>query len=113
MSTHVILDEFRNRTGWNDHSCLMIVGQYIEAQQSDEAYLNHLREVADEENAMTEDGTPEDLTSEEDLVAHQGWSDKTLLDLMLVYIDNQQTPDAFRDHLSEAEESENQMASGL
>lgn len=105
MSTHVILDEYRNRTGWSDASALSIVSDYLDAQQADDALFDYLREAADGE-------VPDGVRSEAALVDQQGWTDLTLLSLYLDYIDNQQSPDAFRDHLSEAEALERDMAAG-
>lgn len=105
MSTHVILDEFRDRTGWNTQSCLIIVSDYIDAQQSDDAYLSHLFEAA-------EGDIPDSVATETQLIEHQGWSEKTQLSLMLDYIEAQEAHDAFRDHLSEAEDQEKRMTLG-
>lgn len=113
MSSHAILDEFISRTGWNTNSCALIVADYIDSQQSDEAFLNHLFESTQVENAASGSVPPELITTMEGLTAHQGWSKETVLDLMLSYIENQQSPDAFRDHLSEAESIESSLTSSF
>ena len=41
------------------------------------------------------------------VASEQGWTDATLLDLCLTYIDNQASPDAFEDHLRETANEEN------
>ncbi len=43
----------------------------------------------------------------DEIVAHQGWSKETLLDLVMEYIGNQGSDDALRDFLAQMAEYEN------
>lgn len=50
MSAESILNEIGDQQGWNDHSKIQLLCQYIDNQQSDDALADFLQQAADEEN---------------------------------------------------------------
>lgn len=92
--------------GWTDTTLLTLCATYVSNQQADDAFTDYLRGVADEENEGTED-TTENLDTSEAIIAAQGWTDTTMLDLHLTYIDRQQSDDAFADFLRSVADEEN------
>ncbi len=49
MDAKDILIEFQNRQGWNDTTALELVLEYVDRQQSSDAFRDFLREIADRE----------------------------------------------------------------
>jgi len=55
MSAESIIDRVAERTGWNDASKLALALDYIDNQQSDDAWEDFLERAADEEDPEDED----------------------------------------------------------
>jgi DNA-directed RNA polymerase subunit RPC12/RpoP len=49
-----IINEIGDQQGWNDNSKLVLCLQYIENQQSSDAFRDFLHQQADDENGLTE-----------------------------------------------------------
>lgn len=106
MSAHTIARTVATEQGWTDATLLTLVESYVANQSDDASVMDYLRIIAASENegiALT----TADLPTIDDLVIAQGWTDATLLDLYLTYIDRQQSPEAFEDHLRATADEEN------
>jgi len=51
MAAQAILDEISEKTGWNDESKLLLLYEYIDNQQNDEALSDFLERKATEESS--------------------------------------------------------------
>lgn len=51
MSAEVIINEIGDQQGWNDQSKVLLLCQYIDNQQQNDALEDFLRQAADDENS--------------------------------------------------------------
>lgn len=106
MSAHSIARVVAAEQGWADSTLLGLVESYVSNQSDDTTFVDYLRTIAMSENEGI-DLTSAPLRTADDLIAAQGWSGATVLDLYLTYIDRQQSPEAFEDHLRASADEEN------
>lgn len=107
MSAETITYTVAAEQGWNDDTLLSLTQTYVENQQSPEALADYLRGIAEEENEGGEEIDSRLSGSAEAIIDAQGWTDATLIGLLLTYVDRQADNPAFEDYLRGIAEEEN------
>jgi accessory colonization factor AcfC len=87
---------------WDQTSQIDVLFTYIDNQQSDEAFDDHLLAVSGEATVSENFDV---------FVEQQGWSKATQIDVLTAYINHQQSDDVFNDYVLERQSLENEQVS--
>ncbi|SOC26937.1 hypothetical protein [Thalassospira xiamenensis] len=105
-SLYEIFEDAIATQGWDDNSQRVVLQRYIENQQSEAAFDDHLLQHAREVNQ-------EHIVSSDGLESYMGWRDRDMVRIMLEYIENQQGDDSFADFIAEQVAEEEAMTTNF